>query len=164
MSTVIYTDHIPLQTVHTFIHSSIFHWVSTEHQRVYIIQRKMTKRHINSACVNGVFTVLLWRGDLEEEREIGFKNATWRYAKCYGRWRHFPDAASGRELPANAGDIRDMGSIPELGRSPGGGHGNPLQYFCLENPTDRGAWLATDHRAAKSWTWLKWLSTHGRWM
>ena len=65
---------------------------------------------------------------------------------------NFPDAASGRELPANAGDIRDMGSIPELGRSPGGGHGNPLQYFCLENPTDRGAWLATDHRAAKSWT------------
>ena len=42
--------------------------------------------------------------------------------------------------PANAGDIRDMDSIPGLGTSPGGGHGNPLQYSCLENPMDRGAW------------------------
>ena len=41
--------------------------------------------------------------------------------------------------PANARDVRDTGLIPELGRSPGGGHGNPLHYFCLENPTDRGA-------------------------
>ena len=42
--------------------------------------------------------------------------------------------------PANAGDIRDMGPVPGLGRCPGGGHGNPLQYPCLENPMDRGAW------------------------
>ena len=46
---------------------------------------------------------------------------------------------------ANAGDIRDVGSIPGLGRSPGGGHGNPLQYSCLENPMDSGAWWATVH-------------------
>ena len=45
--------------------------------------------------------------------------------------------------PANAGDIRDMGSIPGLGRSPGGGHANSLQYYCLESPMDRGAWWAT---------------------
>ena len=44
-----------------------------------------------------------------------------------------------RNLPANAGDIRTAGSIPGLGRSPGGGHGNPFQYSCLENPMDRGA-------------------------
>ena len=44
--------------------------------------------------------------------------------------------------PANSGDIRDVGSIPGLGRSPGGGYGNPLQYSCLENPMDRGAWQA----------------------
>ena len=50
-----------------------------------------------------------------------------------------------KNLPANAGDIRDMGSIPGSGRSPGGGHGNPLQYFCLENPMDRGAWWVTVH-------------------
>ena len=42
--------------------------------------------------------------------------------------------------PANAGDVRDVGSVSGLGRFPGGGHGNPLQYFCLENPMDKGAW------------------------
>ena len=57
--------------------------------------------------------------------------------------------------PANAGDIRDTGSIPEWGRSLGGGHDNPLQCSCLENPMDRGAWQATVHRAAKSETLLK---------
>ena len=50
----------------------------------------------------------------------------------------------------NVGDIRDDSSIPGLGRSPGGGHGNPFQYSCLENPMDRGAWRATVHRIAES--------------
>ena len=53
--------------------------------------------------------------------------------------------------PANAGDA---GSIPGLGTSPGEGNGYPLQYSCLENPMDRGAWWATVHRVAKSWTRL----------
>ena len=53
---------------------------------------------------------------------------------------------------ANVGDVRDAGSVPGLGRSPGGGHGNPLQHSCLENPMDRGAWRATVHRVAKSQT------------
>ena len=48
--------------------------------------------------------------------------------------------------PANAGDIRDADSIPGWGRTPGGGHGNPFQYSCLENPMDREAWWATVHR------------------
>ena len=48
-----------------------------------------------------------------------------------------------KNLPANVGDIRDVASILRSGRSPGGGHGNPLQYSCLENPMARGAWLAT---------------------
>ena len=52
--------------------------------------------------------------------------------------------------PANAGDPKDVGSIPGSGRSPGVGNGNPLQYSCLENPRDRGAWWATVHRVAKS--------------
>ena len=60
-----------------------------------------------------------------------------------------------KNLPANAGDVRDLGSIPGLGKSPGGGHGNPLQYSCLENPMDRGAWLATVHGVANSRTRLK---------
>ena len=59
---------------------------------------------------------------------------------------------------ANAGDIRDAGSITGWGRSPGGGHGNSLQYSCLETPMDRGAWWATVHRVAKNWTLLKQLS------
>ena len=56
---------------------------------------------------------------------------------------------------ANVRDVIDTGSIPGLGRSPGGEHGNPLQYSCLENPKDRGALRATIHRVAKSWTGLK---------
>ena len=56
---------------------------------------------------------------------------------------------------ANAGDVRDMGSIPGLGRSPGEENGNPLQYSCLENPMDRGTRWATVHMAAQSWTRLK---------
>ena len=56
-----------------------------------------------------------------------------------------------KESAYNAGNL---GSIPGLGRSPGGGHGNPLQYFCLENPMDRGAWWATVHEVTKSWTRL----------
>ena len=62
--------------------------------------------------------------------------------------------------PANAGDVRDSGLISRLGRSPGGRHGNPLQYSCLENPMDRGAWWATVHTITKSRTWLKWLRMH----
>ena len=59
--------------------------------------------------------------------------------------------------PASAGDIRDTGSIPGLGRSPGGGNSNLLQYSCLGNPIDREAWWTVIHRVTKSWTWLKWL-------
>ena len=57
--------------------------------------------------------------------------------------------------PVNAGDVRDVPSIPGLGRSPGGGHGNPLQYSCLENTMDRGARQATVHRVAKGQMQLK---------
>ena len=59
---------------------------------------------------------------------------------------------SGKEPAPTAGDIRGMGLIPGSGRSPGGGHGNPLQYSCLENPMDRAAWQATVYRLAKSQT------------
>ena len=55
-----------------------------------------------------------------------------------------------KNLPVNAGDIRDTDSIPGLGRSPVGGNSNPLQYSCLENPMDRGTWQAIVHRTAKS--------------
>ena len=60
-----------------------------------------------------------------------------------------------KNLSANTGDIKDVGSIPGSGRSPGGEHGKPLQYSCPENPMDRGAWQAIVHRVTKNQTRLK---------
>ena len=57
-----------------------------------------------------------------------------------------------KNLLANAGHVREVGSIPGSGRSPGGGHDDPLQYSYLENPMDRGAWQATVHGVTKTWT------------
>ena len=57
-----------------------------------------------------------------------------------------------KNLPAFAGDTGDVGLVPGLGRSPGGGHDNPLHYSCLENSVNRGTWWATVHGATKSWT------------
>ena len=57
-----------------------------------------------------------------------------------------------KNLPANAGDVRDTGSVPGSGRSPGGGHGHPILYPYLENPMDRGAWQATFYGVTKSRT------------
>ena len=59
-----------------------------------------------------------------------------------------------KNLHANAGVVRDTGSIPELGRSPGGGNGNPFRYSCLKNPMDIGAWQAIGQRVAKNWIQL----------
>ena len=64
----------------------------------------------------------------------------------------FPVGSAVKNPPANTGDIRDAGSIPECGRSPGGRNGNPLQDFCLENPMVRGAWWATVHGVSESQT------------
>ena len=74
-------------------------------------------------------------------------------------WEGFRVALVVKNPPANAGDIRD-GSVSELGRSPGGGHDNPLQFSCLEDLMDRGAWQATVHSVTQSWTWLKRFSMH----
>ena len=63
-----------------------------------------------------------------------------------------PQWLSGKESACNIGAAGDKDSIPESGRSPGGGHGNPLQYSCLENPMNRGAWWAIVHGIAKGWT------------
>ena len=66
--------------------------------------------------------------------------------------RGFPGSAGVKNTPTNAGDT---GLVPGLGRSPGGGNSNPLQYSCLENPMKREAWQAAVHSIAKSWTRLK---------
>ena len=70
--------------------------------------------------------------------------------KCVGKWG-FPGDSVVKNLPASAGDARDLGSIPESGRALGGGNGNLLQYSCLGNTKDRGAWWAVVHRVAERW-------------
>ena len=91
----------------------------------------------------------------------------YRSVSGYGIALTKPGVTSGKKkkkknLPANAGDIRDTGSVPGSGRSPGEGNGNPLQHSCLGNPTDRGAWWTTARRIAKSQTRLKWLNAHAQ--
>ena len=71
------------------------------------------------------------------------------FAHCY--WA-YQVVLGIKNLPANTGDARDVGLIPGSGRSPGGGHANPLQYSRLENPIDRGAWGAKVYRVTKRWT------------
>ena len=73
-----------------------------------------------------------------------------------------PGWLSGKESTCHAGDAGDANSIPGLGRSPGGGHGNLLQYSCLENPVDGRTWWATVPGVTESWTWWKRLSMHAR--
>ena len=75
----------------------------------------------------------------------------------------FPGGSVVKNPPAKKGAAADTGSVPGSGRSPGEGNGNPLQYSCLENPLDRGAWWATVHGVAKSQTWLSnWAYTHSQ--
>ena len=69
--------------------------------------------------------------------------------------RDFPGGSVVKKPPANAGDVRVVDSFSGLGRSPGGGHGNPLQCSCLDNPMDRGAWGVTVHEVAKRQTRLR---------
>ena len=75
-----------------------------------------------------------------------------------GDYRAFQAVIVVKNPPTNAGDVRDAGLISGLGRLPGGGHDNPLQGSCLENPMDRGAWQVTVHGVAKSQTRLRQLS------
>ena len=82
------------------------------------------------------------------------------YIKAISLRRVFQVALVEKNPPDNAWDAGDLGSIHGLEWSPGGGHGNPLQYSFLENPMDKGAWKATVHRFTKSQTWLTWLSTY----
>ena len=76
------------------------------------------------------------------------------HVTSFGKLQVLPSGARGKEPDCQCRRLRDVGSVPGLGRSPGGGHGNPLQYSCLENPMDRGAWRATVHGVTKSRTWL----------
>ena len=98
--------------------------------------------------------------------EVQFKRARYTWSQTPGKKHCIHRAGASRVAqavknpPATVGDERDSGSIPGSGRSPGGGNGNPLQYSCLENPTDRGAQQATVHGVTQSQTRLERLSTH----
>ena len=86
---------------------------------------------------------------------------SWGYMSYWAQLltgRHHPDGSVVKESASSAGDTREVGSIPRLGRSSGGRRGNPLQYCCLENPMDSGAWWATVHGVTKIQTLVKWLS------
>ena len=115
------------------------------------------------------FEYILYRGQCVRTGDVMVKEKRNGYfcGNCIlvERHRGFPGGISGnllpKNLPASVRDLRDTTSlIPGWGRSPGGEHGNPLKYSCLENPIDRGVWWATVHRITQKWTWLKWLSTH----
>ena len=80
----------------------------------------------------------------------------------YGNTQAFQVALVVKNLPANEGEVRDVGSISRSERFPGGGHGSPFPYSCLENPMDRGAWWATVHRVTQSLTQLNWLHMHAK--
>ena len=82
---------------------------------------------------------------------LSIERFTWS-SPCSPIWSHFVliSKVVVKNPPASVGDVRDAGLIPELGRSPGGEHNNPLQYSCLEESVDRGAWRATVHRVTKS--------------
>ena len=89
--------------------------------------------------------------------ECGFGTSSWVAVFIFHLSTLFMGFSSGSEVKVSACKLGDPGSIPGSGRFPGEGNGNPLQYSCLENPMDRGAWQAMAHGIAKSWTQL---STH----
>ena len=92
----------------------------------------------------------MWGIEVQEEGNI---------SKCIAD-SSFPGDTIGKEFACQCRDIRNTGLIPGSGRPPGGGHGNPLKYSCLENPTDRGAWQTIVHRVAQSQTQLKQPGSH----
>ena len=111
-----------------------------------ISQRKMTKRDLK---FEGTVLCFFLAGKCSKKSFS--TDLLFRYWST-----NFLCSSVGKESACNAGD---PGSNPGSGRSPGEGNGNPLQYSCLENPMDRGAWWAAVHGVSKSRTWLKWLST-----
>ena len=86
------------------------------------------------------------------------KTSILNHENCHHRV--FQVVLMAKNPPANTGEVRDAGSVPESGSSPGKGNGYPLQYSCLKNPMNRGAWWAAGPRITESQTWLRWLSRH----
>ena len=114
-------------------------------------------------CIRQKLATLWWGTALStigntDRYKIQYLPLSWSKQACIQLG--LPWWLSGKESACNAGDRGDASSIPGLGKSPGGEHGNPRHYSCLENTMDRGALWATVHRIAKSWTQLKRLNMH----
>ena len=124
-----------------------------------MLQPKVHTLQLRPAQPNKIFLKIYFKRKTPESSLPA--SATWGHSQkemvFHGSGGISSGCASGKEFACIAGGERDMGSIPGLGRSPGGGNGNPLQYSCLENPMGRGAWWATVHGVTKSQTRL---STH----
>ena len=103
-----------------------------------------------------IYSTLLWQPQERNYRALEHKQKYFPLSEAY------QVALMEKNLPVNTGDrdVRDLGSIPGSGRSPGGGNDNPLQYSCLENPMARGVWWATVHGVTKSWTRLNTHTDH----
>ena len=105
--------------------------------------------------LGGDFRKHRWIPQRRLSRKASIYLSAWLYMHIYSHlhnYRVFPGGSVVKSTPANAGDARDPGLIPGSGRSPGKGNGNPLQYSCLENPMDRGAWWVTIQEVSKIWT------------
>ena len=108
--------------------------------------------HIATVC-----QVSLWAVVLKPRCNIGITWDALESTDTYWYYRGFPGGSVVKNPPANAGD---EGSVPGLGRSPGGGNGNPLQYSCLRNPMDSGGWQASVHEIAKGLDTTSWLNNN----
>ena len=129
---------------------SLSHWTAREVPPVPFItnEKSICKSSVSFSCCRLTLS-LIWvkQGDHDSYK---FLHIPERIPSCL--LEGFPGGSVVKNPPANAGNSGDAGLIPGLGRSPEGGHGNPLQYSCLGNPMDRGAWWTTVHGVTKSQT------------
>ena len=163
---------ICLPSTHTFVGVTmclLFSWIYSPNMNCLLIAFcTLDGKLLEGGAASGCLCIpSLWENDrvtgalrVEKREWVGLKRLgrIWQQVMG-GRWE-LPWWLSGKESACNIGATGNAGSMPGLGRSFGGGHGNTLQYSCLENPMDRGAWWATVHSVAKSQTWLKRLSMH----
>ena len=126
-------------------------------QIVYLIVYVSTSREQGPGHIR--FSVLCVKHDAWDMVESQCICVGWRTQRLLEIFSFHLIGSDSKKSACNAGAAGDVNSIPGLERCPGGGHGNPLQYSCLENPMDRGAWWAIVHGVTKSWTWLNRLST-----
>ena len=145
--------------LHTEILQSISHYYLIQFSLIRLFEKHRPGFHSKSGGLKQL-TELLWEGERKEKKiceaqmksqqEFSLLTSPTTVTSHYG-YMGSPGSSAGKESSCNA---ENLGSISQLGRSPGGGNGNPLQHSCLENPRDRGAWWATVHAVPKSQTRL----------